>query len=110
MTERLVLIPVGGGIGSALRFLGSVAAARWLGPEYPYGTLIVNLDGAFIIVSSRSSRQTAWSSRSVPAVPDYRYAGRPHDGLDVQLRDRSAHGSHAWREATLNVIWPAVHC
>lgn len=33
MTERLVLIAVGGGIGSVLRFLASVAAARWLGPD-----------------------------------------------------------------------------
>ena len=49
MTEGLVLIAVGGGIGSALRFLTSVAAAHWLGPEFPYGTLIVNLSGAFIL-------------------------------------------------------------
>lgn len=55
MTERLVLVAVGGGIGSALRFPASVAAARWLGAEYPYGTLIVTLNGALIIVSSRSS-------------------------------------------------------
>jgi CrcB protein len=47
--ERVLLIAVGGGIGSAVRYLASVLAARWFGSEFPYGTLIVNLTGAFII-------------------------------------------------------------
>ena len=47
--ERLLLISLGGAIGTALRYLTSVLAARWLGTEFPYGTLIVNLVGAFII-------------------------------------------------------------
>ena len=40
---------VGGAIGSVLRFLTSLAAAQWLGADFPYGTLIVNLVGSFII-------------------------------------------------------------
>ena len=32
-----------------LRFLGSLLAAHWLGAEFPYGTLIVNVSGAFVI-------------------------------------------------------------
>ncbi len=47
--ERLLLIAIGGGIGSAARYLTSLVAARWLGAEFPYGTLIVNLTGAFVI-------------------------------------------------------------
>jgi len=47
--ERLLLISLGGAIGTALRYLTSVLAARWFGTEFPYGTLIVNLSGAFII-------------------------------------------------------------
>jgi CrcB protein len=47
--ERLLLIALGGAIGTILRYLASVVAVRWLGPEFPYGTLIVNLSGAFII-------------------------------------------------------------
>lgn len=44
-----MLVGVGGAIGSVLRLLASVFAARWFGAEFPYGTLIVNLSGAFII-------------------------------------------------------------
>jgi len=47
--QRTLLITFGGAIGTLLRYLTSLAAARWLGPEFSYGTLIVNLSGAFII-------------------------------------------------------------
>lgn len=47
--ERILLIGLGGAIGSMLRYVTSVLAARWLGTEFPYGTLVVNLAGAFAI-------------------------------------------------------------
>jgi CrcB protein len=46
---RVVAICLGGALGSGLRYLVSLAALRWLGPEFPCGTLIVNLAGAFAI-------------------------------------------------------------
>lgn len=47
--ERALLITFGGAIGTLLRYLASLMAAQWFGTEFPYGTLIVNLSGAFII-------------------------------------------------------------
>jgi fluoride exporter len=47
--ERMLLIALGGAIGTILRYLTSIMAAKWFGAEFPYGTLIVNLAGAFII-------------------------------------------------------------
>ena len=47
--ERLLLIALGGAIGTALRFVTSVMAARWFGTDFPYGTLIVNVSGAFAV-------------------------------------------------------------
>jgi CrcB protein len=47
--ERFLLICLGGAIGTGLRYLTSIFAARWFGAEFPYGTLIVNLSGAFVI-------------------------------------------------------------
>ena len=44
-----MLVGLGGAIGSVLRYLTSVLAAHWLGDQFPYGTMIVNLVGAFII-------------------------------------------------------------
>jgi CrcB protein len=46
---RVLLIALGGALGSSLRYLTALLAARWLGLDFPYGTLIVNLAGAFAI-------------------------------------------------------------
>jgi CrcB protein len=46
---RLLLICLGGAIGSGLRYATTVLAVRWLGVEFPYGTLTVNLVGSFLI-------------------------------------------------------------
>lgn len=42
-------IAVAGGIGTALRYGAGVAAARSLGGELPYGTLLVNVAGSFLL-------------------------------------------------------------
>lgn len=42
-------VVVGGGIGAALRYLLSGVIQKHTGSTFPYGTLIVNLIGAFII-------------------------------------------------------------
>lgn len=36
---------IGGALGSGARFLTSRAMLAWLGPDFPYGTLAVNLVG-----------------------------------------------------------------
>ena len=47
--QRLVLVCFGGAVGSGMRYLVAVGAARWLGADFPWGTLVVNLVGAFLI-------------------------------------------------------------
>lgn len=47
--ERFVLVAVGGAAGSVLRYLTAGLALRWLGVDFPYGTLIVNVVGSFFI-------------------------------------------------------------
>jgi fluoride exporter len=47
--ERALLIALGGALGTVLRHLTSGLAAQWLGVDFPYGTLIVNLVGSFLI-------------------------------------------------------------
>jgi CrcB protein len=40
---------LGAGIGGALRHGVNVAAARIFGPDFPLGTLIVNISGSFLM-------------------------------------------------------------
>jgi fluoride exporter len=46
---RVLLVAAGGALGSTLRYLVATAALAWLGPAFPWGTLVVNLVGAFLI-------------------------------------------------------------
>ena len=40
---------IGGGIGAALRHGVNRAALGWLGPGFPYGTLVVNVAGGLLM-------------------------------------------------------------
>jgi CrcB protein len=42
-------IAIGGAIGSVARFAGSSLVAGWFGQTFPWGTLLVNISGSFVI-------------------------------------------------------------
>ena len=42
-----LIVFLGAGIGGALRHAVNVAAVRWFGYGYPFGTLMVNVAGSF---------------------------------------------------------------
>ena len=46
---RFLYVSLGGALGSAGRYATSLAAAAFFGAAFPYGTLIVNLAGSFVI-------------------------------------------------------------
>ena len=46
---RLLLVCLGGALGSGARYLVSTWAALHLGPDFPRGTLIVNVTGSFLL-------------------------------------------------------------
>ena len=47
--SKLIQLLVGGAIGTVARYALSVFTYRALGSDFPYGTLVVNLTGCFII-------------------------------------------------------------
>ena len=42
-------VAIGGALGSVARYACSGVAARWLGSDFPYGTLFVNVVGSYAI-------------------------------------------------------------
>ncbi|MBB4064689.1 fluoride efflux transporter CrcB [Gellertiella hungarica] len=46
---NMLLVAVGGAAGSVLRYMTGLGATRLLGPFFPWGTLIVNVAGSFVI-------------------------------------------------------------
>jgi len=49
MAWHLLLVALGGAIGSALRHLVGFASLRVLGPNFPWGTVAVNISGSFMM-------------------------------------------------------------
>ena len=46
---NLLLVALGGAIGSVCRYLTGVVMTRLFGPAFPWGTLTVNIAGSFAI-------------------------------------------------------------
>jgi len=46
---NLLFVAAGGALGAVLRYLASVYVPMWLGKDFPYATLIVNIVGSFIM-------------------------------------------------------------
>jgi CrcB protein len=49
MTPTLFQVALGGAIGASARYLINAAVMRWIGPGFPYGTLLVNVAGSFLM-------------------------------------------------------------
>jgi len=47
--EMILAVGAGGGIGAALRYLTSGVVYRWMGEDFPYGTLAVNIVGSLLL-------------------------------------------------------------
>ena len=45
----IVWVALGGALGSAARYFVNVTSGRWLGTEFPWHTLVVNILGCFIM-------------------------------------------------------------
>ena len=67
--ERLFWICLAGAAGTGARYLVAVWAAQRLGSAFPYGTLIVNLIGCFVIAAvMHGALSLGWSPTFRAAV------------------------------------------
>jgi CrcB protein len=46
---QIALVAVGGSLGSLLRWGVGVAAGRWLGTAFPWGTFLINVSGSLFL-------------------------------------------------------------
>lgn len=47
--NQLIVVAIGGAAGAVVRFLVSTGIYQWLGRDFPYGTLVVNVVGSFLM-------------------------------------------------------------
>jgi len=64
---NFVIISIGAIVGANLRYVLSRYAAKVLGPVFPYGTLVINVLGSFIV-----GWFMVWTSERVLADPRWR--------------------------------------
>ncbi len=109
--ERVLLVALGGAIGTVLRYFTSGLAAKLFGIDFPFGTIIVNLIGAFLV---GLIQQIATESLLIPEN------GRLFltTGLMGGLTTYSAFSyetvrlleANAWPQAWINVVGTTVGC
>lgn len=46
---KLLLVALGGAVGTSLRYGVGLGVARWLGTAFPFGTLVANVLGSFLL-------------------------------------------------------------
>ncbi len=49
MFGTLLSVALGGALGATLRYLTNVSVMRLAGPGFPYGTIIANVSGSFLM-------------------------------------------------------------
>jgi fluoride exporter len=56
----VVLVALGGALGSTTRYAAGLGCTRWLGAGYPYGTLLVNVLGCFLMGLAFAGLKPEW--------------------------------------------------
>jgi CrcB protein len=58
--QFVIAVGVGGAIGSVARYLVAIGSARFFGTNFPWGTLIINVTGSFLIGTFVGLFATRW--------------------------------------------------
>lgn len=72
--NELLLVAAGGAMGAVLRFLAGQGIQNWLGKEFPYGTLFVNVSGCFaigilfVVIMERAALSAEWRTFLIVGV------------------------------------------
>lgn len=108
---RLVLICLGGAIGTGLRYAISGMMVQWFGPAFPFGTLAANVLGSFIV---GVIQEVGTTTLLIPAPTRLFLSVGVMGGLTtystfsyetVRLME-----SDAWHQAWINVIVTSTLC
>lgn len=55
-------IAIGGALGSMARYATGIYVGRWLGTAFPWGTLLINIFGSFLIGAFAESFALRWDA------------------------------------------------
>jgi len=58
--QLIVAVAIGGALGSVARYLAGVASGKLIGFDFPWGTLVINIAGSFLIGVLAESFALKW--------------------------------------------------
>ncbi|MCP1973231.1 fluoride efflux transporter CrcB [Bradyrhizobium elkanii] len=64
----LAAVAIGGSLGSVARYLVAIGAGRLVGTEFPWGTLVINIVGSFLIGVLAEAFALSWNASQVTRV------------------------------------------
>ena len=106
--QHLALVCLGGAVGSGARYLVAVGAGRWIGVDFPWGTLAVNLVGAFFIGLVQELAGARLLSESSRLLLGAGVMGGLTTYSTFSFETVRLVQTGAWRAASLNVIVTTV--
>jgi fluoride exporter len=104
---------LGGGLGSIARFAGSGYIARHFGESFPWGTMLVNVTGSFIIGFFATLTDTEGRWLVAPSARQFLMIGvcggyTTFSSLSLQTLNLARHGE--WFRAGVNATLSFVLC
>jgi CrcB protein len=107
---RALLVCLGGAAGTGLRYAAALAGARWLGPDFPYATLLVNLTGSFAIGLVQQLAPAAAMSETLRLVLVTGVLGGFTTYSAFSYETIRLMQSGAWGRAAVNVLATTAGC
>lgn len=59
--QYILAVAAGGALGAVVRYLVAIGAGRMFGTNFPWGTLIINVTGSFLIGAFTALFATRWN-------------------------------------------------
>jgi fluoride exporter len=108
---RFFLVCFAGALGTGARYLVGLGAGRYLGTSFPFGTLLVNLVGCFVLAGvAELAMDTAMVSPTLRVVLGTGFCGGLTTYSSFNLETSRLLQEGAWRAASLNLAATLAGC
>ena len=111
---HILLTFIGCALGGVFRYLGTLLIARFFGEGFPWGTLLVNAVGSFLlglILGSGFEAKDVWlSSEATYAFAALGFCGGLTTFSTFSLEAFSLVSDQAWAKALANILGSVLLC
>jgi len=108
---RILLIALAGALGTLLRYFVGLWAGRALGTSFPYGTLVVNTVGCFLIaLVTHLALSTSWISPTLRVTLTTGFMGGLTTYSSFNLETTALFRERSWGTGAANLLVTLLGC